>query len=45
MIEDTYKCPIDLIAHGLPHRILADHDCHSHNHHHQTTPQLNKISK
>ncbi len=25
MIEDTYKCPIDLIAHGLPHRILPEH--------------------
>ena len=30
MIEDTYKCPIDLIAHGLPHRILSEHHHHDH---------------
>ncbi len=27
MIEDTYKCPIDLIAHGVPHRVFSDHQC------------------
>ena len=26
MIQATYHCPVDLIAHGLPHRVLAMHD-------------------
>jgi len=26
MIEDTYHCPVDLIAHGVPHRVLQPHD-------------------
>lgn len=25
MIEQTYKCPVDLIAHGLPHRVFPPH--------------------
>lgn len=25
MLEQAYQCPIDLIAHGLPHRVLAEH--------------------
>ena len=25
MIRNTYKCPVDLIAHGLAHRVLHDH--------------------
>lgn len=25
MIEATYQCPVDLIAHGLPHRVLPSH--------------------
>lgn len=25
MLSETYKCPVELIAHGLPHRVLADH--------------------
>lgn len=25
MIEQTYQCPVDLIAHGLPHRVLPSH--------------------
>ncbi len=25
MIEQTYKCPIDLIAHGIPHRVFPQH--------------------
>jgi len=25
MLQATYGCPVDLIAHGLPHRVLADH--------------------
>jgi len=29
MLEQTYQCPVDLIAHGLPHRILDEHE---HNH-------------
>jgi hypothetical protein len=26
MIEATYECPVDLIAHGIAHRVLDDHD-------------------
>lgn len=26
MLEEGYNCPIDLIAHGLPHRVLAQHE-------------------
>jgi zinc transport system ATP-binding protein len=26
MLEATYQCPVDLIAHGLPHRILDEHE-------------------
>jgi len=25
-LVETYKCPIELIAHGLPHRVLGDHE-------------------
>ena len=25
MVDAIYKCPIDLIAHGVPHRVLAPH--------------------
>ena len=25
MLEETYHCPIDLIAHGVPHRVFAQH--------------------
>ncbi len=25
MLELAYQCPVDLIAHGVPHRVLADH--------------------
>jgi zinc transport system ATP-binding protein len=25
-IEQAYNCPIELIAHGLPHRVLREHD-------------------
>lgn len=27
MLEQTYQCPIDLIAHGLPHRVFPNHCC------------------
>lgn len=35
MLEEAYQCPIDLIAHGLPHRVLPEHshcheDCETH---------------
>lgn len=30
MLEETYQCPIDLIAHGLPHRVLNSHCCDDH---------------
>ncbi len=26
MMDAIYNCPIDLIAHGLPHRVLSPHD-------------------
>ena len=26
MLSATYGCPVDLIAHGLPHRVLAEHE-------------------
>jgi len=26
MLEHAYRCPIDLIAHGIPHRVLAEHE-------------------
>ena len=25
MLEQAYQCPIDLIAHGVPHRVFAPH--------------------
>lgn len=25
-LVDTYECPIELIAHGVPHRVLEDHE-------------------
>lgn len=28
MLEQTYQCPVDLIAHGLPHRVLDGHEHH-----------------
>ena len=28
MIDGAYHCPVDLIAHGLPHRVLPQHDHH-----------------
>ncbi len=28
MLELAYQCPIDLIAHGVPHRVLAEHGEH-----------------
>ena len=37
MADAMYECPVDLIAHGLPHRVLSPHTHpHSHNgdHHH-----------
>jgi len=29
-LEKTYACDINLIAHGVPHRVLKDHHDHSH---------------
>jgi zinc transport system ATP-binding protein len=26
MLEKTYKCPVDLIAHGVPHRVFDKHE-------------------
>ncbi len=25
MLDEAYRCPVDLIAHGLPHRVLSTH--------------------
>jgi len=25
MMDTVYGCPVDLIAHGVPHRVLAEH--------------------
>jgi zinc transport system ATP-binding protein len=25
ILEETYKCPVEMIAHGVPHRVLKDH--------------------
>ncbi len=30
MIHSAYHCPVELIAHGMPHRVLRKHD-HEHN--------------
>ena len=24
-LEEIYHCPIDLISHGIPHRVLREH--------------------
>jgi zinc transport system ATP-binding protein len=32
VMETVYGCPVDLIAHGTPHRVLPDHDNEGHNH-------------
>ncbi len=26
MIEEAYQCPVEMIAHGVPHRVFADHE-------------------
>lgn len=31
MLEEAYGCPVELIAHGVPHRVLAEHG-HAHGH-------------
>ncbi len=30
MLDSVYGCPVDLIAHGIPHRVFAAHEEHSH---------------
>ncbi len=30
MLDSVYGCPVDLIAHGVPHRVLSVHEEHSH---------------
>lgn len=35
MLEEAYGCPVELIAHGVPHRVLADH---GHPHFHRDDP-------
>lgn len=39
MVSAAYHCPIDLIAHGVPHRVLAEHQhTHQTEHHHEEVP-------
>lgn len=38
MLEQTYHCPVDLIAHGVPHRVFPDHDGHAGPAHQQGGP-------
>jgi zinc transport system ATP-binding protein len=26
MLAETYQCPVELIAHGIPHRVLTPHN-------------------
>jgi zinc transport system ATP-binding protein len=26
MMQKTYNCPVELVAHGMPHRVLALHN-------------------
>ncbi|HKL13732.1 MAG TPA: ATP-binding cassette domain-containing protein, partial [Halanaerobiales bacterium] len=30
-LDQVYGCPVELIAHGVPHRVLAEHDEGDHN--------------
>jgi zinc transport system ATP-binding protein len=30
VLEETYGCPVELIAHGVPHRVLPGHEGHGH---------------
>lgn len=49
MVSDTYGCEVDLIAHGIPHRVLGSHDhvhggCCTHTYFHlQNTPQKSQV--
>ncbi len=34
MLEEVYGCPVELLAHGQAHRVLAEHgETHAHHHH------------
>jgi zinc transport system ATP-binding protein len=28
MLEQVYGCPVELVAHGVPHRVLGEHHHH-----------------
>jgi zinc transport system ATP-binding protein len=30
-LDQVYGCPVELIAHGVPHRVLAEHEGDDHN--------------
>lgn len=30
MLDSVYGCPVDLIAHGVPHRVFSTHEGHAH---------------
>jgi zinc transport system ATP-binding protein len=30
ILDNIYGCPVDLIAHGVPHRVFAEHEEHAH---------------
>jgi len=25
-LDDVYQCPVELLAHGQPHRVMHEHD-------------------
>lgn len=34
MLEEVYGCPVELVAHGVPHRVLSPHGSQGHGHSH-----------
>ena len=32
MLEEVYGCPVELVSHGVPHRVLREHDGSGHTH-------------
>lgn len=35
VMEEVYGCPVELVTHGVPHRVLHDHDHHHPPHSHE----------
>ncbi|HEV7508631.1 MAG TPA: metal ABC transporter ATP-binding protein [Thermoanaerobaculia bacterium] len=36
VMEEVYGCPVELVTHGVPHRVLDDHPHHPHHPHHDS---------